>query len=306
VPETTFGVAYGGPALATGRMPVRDLAPALLALGELFSMAGGVLYPELDPVAVKVEATKEGSFFVHLLIEAEDAWDQLVGLFGSKDASALINLRDAVLAGGIGLFWLIKKLGLRKVKSLERPDAGTVRLKLDDHTTLDIPSETWLLYRNVEVRKHTRSVVEPLSREGIEVIRFTAEHAEPIEIAKDDLPAFAIVEGDQEALLEQEQEMFVEIVLVAFIRGNKWRLGLGDHTFWASVIDEDFLDRVDSGEEAFRKGDVLRCLMTITQTRDAEGLHTEYVVIDVREHLPRPTQLILGDDPEEPRAPRNS
>src|SRR5688500_11839084 len=50
--ETTFGVVYDGPALETGRMPVRDLAPALLALGQLFSEASRFVYPEQEPVSL--------------------------------------------------------------------------------------------------------------------------------------------------------------------------------------------------------------------------------------------------------------
>lgn len=58
--ETTFGVNYDGPALDDGRMPVRDLAPALLALGELFREASAELYPDLPPPALDVKATEKG------------------------------------------------------------------------------------------------------------------------------------------------------------------------------------------------------------------------------------------------------
>jgi hypothetical protein len=68
--ETAFRVAYDGPALATGRMPVRDLAPALLALGDLFAEASQVIYPEGKPVALSIKATEEGSFDVHLILES--------------------------------------------------------------------------------------------------------------------------------------------------------------------------------------------------------------------------------------------
>lgn len=295
VPETTFGIEYDGPALATGRMPVRDLAPALLALGELFSTASSVLYPELDPVSVKVEATQKGSFVVRLLLEAEDAWDQLVGIFGSSEASALANLSEAVFAGG-GLFALIKRIGRRKVTSADQPaDLGSVQLTLDDGTTIVVPRDAWSLYRNIEVRKQSRVVVAPLAREGVEEVRFVLEpRADAVAIDRGDLDAFELPsDEEEEPLLEDTQEMFVEIVAVAFIRGNKWRLGIGEYTFWAGVADDAFLDRIESGEEVFRKGDVLRCLIEIKQTRDAEGLHTEHTVIEVREHRPRPTQLQL-------------
>ena len=278
-------------------MPVRDLAPALLALGDLFAVSSGTLYPDLEPVAVQVQATKEGSFAVHLFLEAPEAWGQVVNMFASDPASALANLLEIVF-GAAGLFAVIKRVGTRQVTKVDhRPEPGTVRLTLDDQTTLDIPTDAWTLYRNIEVRKHTREVVEPLAREGIQSIRFTAsDPAEEVVVEKEDLDAFAQIEGAEEPLLEQEQELYLEIVAVAFRRDNKWRLSVGGgQPFWASIEDEDFLERVETGQEAFRKGDLVRCVVEIRQTRDAEGLHAEYRVLQVLEHVPRSVQLKLGD-----------
>lgn len=301
VPETTFGISYDGPALKEGRMAVRDLAPALLALGDLFSLASGSLYPQLEPVAIKVEATEQGSFFVHLLIEAEHTWDRVMEIFGSKNASALDNLKDAVL-GGAGLFVFIQTIRGRRVKARERSvDPGMVKIVLEDGDTLEMPADTWSLYRSIDIRKHTRDVVEPLHREGITTLSITVERdAEPVSIGKDDLASFATIDVAPEALLETQQPMFVEIVAPSFNRTNKWRLSLGPATFWATISDPDFLDRIENGEESFRKGDMLSCIVEVVQTRDAEGLHTEYEVIEVRDHIPRPDQLTFDEPPELP------
>lgn len=53
--ESAFTVTYDGPALATGRIPVRDLAPALLALGELFLDASSLVNPDREPVPAQPE-----------------------------------------------------------------------------------------------------------------------------------------------------------------------------------------------------------------------------------------------------------
>jgi hypothetical protein len=45
MPETEFDLSYKGDALADGRMAVRDLAPALLALGEIFADASALIEP---------------------------------------------------------------------------------------------------------------------------------------------------------------------------------------------------------------------------------------------------------------------
>src|SRR4051812_5815472 len=117
--EIEFGITYDGPALADGRMPVRDLAPALLALGELFTEASVVAYPDREPVAVHVRATKEGSFVVQMVLQSADAWDQVINIFSSKGADALSNLFAFVLPAGTGVVWLIRRLHGREIEHQE-------------------------------------------------------------------------------------------------------------------------------------------------------------------------------------------
>ena len=60
-----FTLTYDGPALATHEMNVRDLAPAMLAVGELFEAMNGLYNGKLAEVAVNVRAYSPGCFNVH-------------------------------------------------------------------------------------------------------------------------------------------------------------------------------------------------------------------------------------------------
>lgn len=289
-----FDVSYDGPALATAEMAVRDLAPALLALGELFHDASRVAYPDRSPVALKIRATSEGSFLVDLILEAEHGWENFRDFFSGDTASALANLIE-IVAGAGGLFALIRTLGRRKVKAHKRgPEPTTVVLELEDGTAITIHAQAYELYLNVSARQHARDVVEPLRRDGVDVLEFRRDKETTLQVTQGDVDSFEVPDT-AEALLEDERELIVAIAAVTFVEGNKWRLSDGNSTFFATIEDREFLDRVEQGEP-FRKGDMLRVVMRITQTRDAEGLHSDYLVTRVLEHIPREVQLRLDDE----------
>lgn len=168
---------------------------------------------------------------------------------------------------------------------------GHLRITINDETTLEIPSDALRLYQDIEIRRKARQVVAPLIREGVESVTFSERADQEVVIEKGDLPAYEVPEGPDQPLLDQERELIVEITSVTFVEGQKWRLSEGQQTFYASLEDERFLERIQSGAEAFRKGDMLRCRMRIVQSRRGGGLHTEYHVVEVIEHMPRQTQL---------------
>jgi len=60
--EATFTIVYDGPALRDHSMDVRDLAPAMLGLGELFDAANSALNGDNARIKVQVKATEPGCF----------------------------------------------------------------------------------------------------------------------------------------------------------------------------------------------------------------------------------------------------
>ena len=286
-------------------MPVRDLAPALLAVGDLFAEASRVLHPDLPPVALDIQATEDGSFTVNLILYAPDLWDQIVEIFTSKDVTAIINLRDALLAGG-GLFWLQKHLRARRVEKKERVEPGHIRLTLDDGSTVEgVPEDVWRLYERATIRKKTRDVVKPLARKGVQRLDFRAEGEVTVSVESRELDAFDVEEGEPVEVSDTETPKALQVLTAQFTEGNRWRFTDGEAIFTAAMEDGEFLDRVTHGGEAFRAGDILRCLIREVQTESEGKLSIDRQIVKVVEHVPSGPQLGLapGDDDPGPEAP---
>lgn len=175
VPSTDFAVEYEGPVLADGSMPVAELAPALIALGEVFVAASRVAYPEREPVALKIRATDQGSFLVQLAIHSPDTWDKIVDLLSSPTVDALSNVKELVIGTGIGVVLLIKRVRNRRIEARAPLEAGRIQVTLSDGTIIDVPAEVLSLYDNLAVREKVRQVVAPVERSGVERVRFISD-----------------------------------------------------------------------------------------------------------------------------------
>jgi hypothetical protein len=308
--ETTFSVKYEGPALDEGRMPVRDLAPALLALGELFREASKDLYPDLPVPSLDVKANEKGSFDVQMVLAADGMWEQVVNLLSAKGPTALNNLLGLVIDGGVvgtGVFKLIQIIGKRKVKREEATDdPDQMRIILDDETIIEAPAGTVRIYRNPKIRRAARDAVAPLKRPKMKQVKFETPEtpAEPLTVKAADIPAFdlAAETQDEEVVSEVEIDVTLDVFSPELEPGSerKWRFGgLGD-SFMAKIEDPEFAEKVANHEEVFGVGDQLEATVEIVQKRDPESgrIRDTRRVVKVKRVIKGPQQLPLGPDPE--------
>lgn len=288
----TFTISYEGPALQDGRMDVRDLAPALLALGDLLHEAGEAASPDAPTVNLDIRAFREGSFIVDLEVVVATA----ITLLSSTPATAASNLVQLTH----GLFSAVKRLRGKRVVNQEETSPGKTRLTLSDGTSLETDSPVVFLLQNESARRHTRAVLAPLDQHGIDDLKIeapgepeltlVAEDAEVVQATLDDTP-----------LIDDERDMAVTLSAVAFEPGKKWRLNDGGHVFWASIDDSAFVRRVQLNQEAFRAGDILICRVRVRQWQTENGLRSDYTVIRVQDHIPGARDVPLpfegdGDD----------
>lgn len=297
-PTVEFRISYDGPLLQEHSIDVKEFAPALMALGQLFEEVNRILNENRASVNLHIKANEGGSFESLLELIQHPSTQKFIEFFSGSEITAANNLLAIIFGGGSivgvgkGLFWLIKKLKGGKVDKIEDLGNGIVSLEFQNEK-IEISTSLLRLYQDVGVRQAAQDVVKPLAREGIDV--FAIKHKKEIieTVTKEEVAYYQLPVIEDELVTETEHNAAYSIISLAFKEDNKWRLYDGNSTIHTLVKDEDFLRRVENNLISFSKGDILICAVKTIQYRNISGLRTEYEVLKVLEHRPAARQLLL-------------
>ena len=294
--KAEFVVAFKGPGVSDGTIDVRDLAPALLSLGQAIDAANRAVNGDQVPAKVQAKAVAEGSFEVSLQVVVS-GWEAVKGLLLSDDAQAAKTLLEwigIVVGGGGGtLFALYRFLHGRAPERLLR-EGSSITIVIGDER-LTVPIEVLRMYQDLAVNQAIAKLLKSLEGDRVDTIEFLPAHdAEPAAIlTRPDVDAFSVPKTEDQVVLDDTRIMALSIRSLAFQEGNKWRLFDGQNVITATIQDEDFLGKVDRNEIRFAKSDILMCEVRTVQKETAEGLKTEHEIIRVSEHRPAPRQISL-------------
>lgn len=296
-----FGIRYEGGALADNLMDVRDLAPALLALGQLFDRSNELLNGRTASVSLNIRATRSGSF--DLLLQLSQIADVAVDMLTSGIVTAAVNLQGIVVGGGMAMsggltvFKVYKLLKGRKATEIGR-ETDHVILEIDK-LRLTVPNEVFTVYQDRNARSRARAFIDPLLRPGIDrvVIHERGKQVDSIETA--DAEFFDLLDDDAEVNEIVIPRQVLRLVSPHFV-GGKWRFNDGTNTNWYAITDRPFMRDVDSGLRRFGVGDVFYCEVRTLQILSPDGqfdTQREIVhVMEFRRHSQQGRQLYLGDE----------
>lgn len=313
--KAAFHILYDGPALANHEMNVNDLAPALLALGDVIEAANDALNgPKRARVSLNVKASfKTGCFGIELDV-AQTLLQQVGALFSAAQAVTAADLLrwlgfvwengDKALTYG-GLLWLLKKKKGEPIEHATRLESGNVRITIDGEP-YEIEAEVIELYRNTKLRKALAEVLKPLDQVGINEFAITdkPQNQRFFSISDEERVYFSAPESVVEQLSSTETETNLQLVNIAFRQDNKWRFSEGDQPFYANIIDQAFLDRVQENE-SFSAGDRLKVKLRRTQRIVDGALKVDYEILEVLDHKRGVSQIPISFDDEPPPATKN-
>ena len=280
--QAQLEISFDGAALADGRMNVRDLAPSMLGVGELFESANRVLNGTRASVNINVRATSSSSFhIIYEVIQSQSA----MGIPFQELIATASNIYTLLFGGpgiAVALFFLIKWLHGRRPK-VEKINDDLFKLTIDGET-YEVPLALLRLYQDTIIHRALANIVRPVKEQGIDVCEIRDNNRKLLQsVTKQEVDGFDVPEF-QEPLLNETHRCAFSIVSLAFKEDNKWRLTDGQVIYSVLMNDAEFQRKVDNNEAVFAKGDVLICDLHTVQWQVQGGVKTDYEVTKVHDH----------------------
>lgn len=294
--KASFKVFYDGEALSSGAMNVRDLAPALLAFGDLLESTNKVINGEKSQVSVNIKSFPGGCFGIDLEV-CMSIKQQIVSLFSGEDVTAAVNILTllGLTRPDKGLVRLIRAAKGRWPKKATKLESGNVTLEFDDGELIEAEERVVALFQDIPVRQAFEKTLSPLDADGIDSF-YTEDGGVVVHVAtKVERPYFDIPEVPDKKLFEDSAAIRVlSIHSLSFKDGNKWHMSDGANNFWATITDQNFLRAVDNNQ-SFSKGDRMKVNLITRQWETGRGqLKTEYEIDHVLEHTRAMRQIPLS------------
>lgn len=292
-----FTLIYDGPALRDHQMNVRDLAPAMLAVGEAFEALNVLYNGKSAQIAVNVRAHEPGCFSIAFDVQqmASAAGDYLAGTGISSALNLMTILFGGTGPGLVGLIVLIRKMRGAKPDRIEKLSPGMFRLFIGDET-YDVPVELLQAYQDLRIRRAVEGfVAKPLQKAGITNMTVDSGRQRIAQVRSIEAPLYRAPEPDTDIVIDDERKAAYTIRDLSFDEDGAWRLFDGANPIKARIEDQQFLGQVERDEIRFAKHDVLVCLVHFVQKRTGRGLENEYTVKEVIEYISAPKQLRFPD-----------
>jgi hypothetical protein len=297
-------VRYDGPALASHRMDIADIAPALLGISDLCRIANRRFNGDRAAVKVLIGTDTEHQCFQLDLHIVQSCWDAVKGVLSHDDVKSAkeilewIGLIGGSAAGGYGLFQLLKYLRGRPITStsishVDGRDLVQVVVNGDSNNVLLVRPEAFDLLRTEGIVANAKKVVQPVTQEGYEKVEFEVNDQIAERIEKQEALSIASLKADEMLPAESEvpQRITAWISVYSPVYDSKsiapkWRFKFGDAHEYMDISETTI------AEDAMRRGgsmadDAYRVELEITQIRRTTGsITTLYKILRVLDFKP--------------------
>lgn len=264
VKRATAIIRYDGPALKHHEMDVHQLAPALLAIGDLCKLANQSLNGEVASVKVLVRADVEQKCFQLEFQLVQTLFDSLVHILEQERIQNAKNILEwiGMVAGGTAfvgatVFGVIKFLSQKKpedaisVSAADRHGNVTYKIEGNDNTIIVNPVVDRLV-QDPRVLSAMKHIVAPLTEEGYDSLEFEKQGVESVYFTRAE--ATKILRLSPEQLKFDREGELISIIRTAvkvrkpvFEGESAWGINY-KRAVNAKLMDDEWLSAYQSGQ----------------------------------------------------------
>jgi hypothetical protein len=309
VADASFEIAYDGDDLRDHRMDVQQLAPALLALGNLIRDANALLNEDRSRVKVLVQSDFEHKCFSVSLDVVQSVFEHARSFLDHKDVKTAREVLEVL--GLVGIPSIGGVLGYLRWRKGQKVDSeatitdttvgGLIQLKLQDGSTAHISQTVYHLAERPEIKKAVSGVLAPTLSPGIDQVEIRERGAPPsATITKSDAEDIrASCESDARETAEIEH---TPQPVIAHLRVRaptfdpdvkQWRFYYGEDIIAADISETNI------AANAIARGGVMiddlytvKLLITEHET-PAHQFRKSYKITEVLDFKPAPRQTSL-------------
>lgn len=294
---------YDGPDLKDHTMDVRDLAPALMAFGELCREANKVINGDKASVKVLINADIKANCITISIDVVQSIFEQAKSLVKQENVAAIKDILEwiGMLGGppaGLLLYLMAKNRGqvAQSVKLSDSGESGSTVITIQgDGNTVIVAPETLRLAANKKVVRAAQDVLAPVANNaGIHTASFTIKDAKTTVIDKQNA-----IDICRQPPVEEEiapQSIVGHIVVHSPIfdaKSKSW-----EFVYSSSIVTIDISETSIVVDALKRRkvvvGDTYKVQLEITEKKTEAGYKNTYKVLKVLDFVPGAEQAEMN------------
>lgn len=285
---------------------VFQLAPTLLALGELVQESNQELNPAGRQIGVNVKPFRQGSFIVDLTVFPQSHLQQFFDILSSHPIDQVKTLLEwiGLIAGTpVGAVQVLKFLRGRP-KAIDQVGPGEFRYTAGDDRSITVSGPVHQLISNTKITNNIyRVYAEPVEKQlAVDDVKtyLEADPSSEVMVTRNDVPAFrdfispsAQPPAEEEVVKEQTHHgVYLNPKRGAFDGDPRdWSFRRGGEIVVATIRDADFLQKCAIGEYRLNHLDLLIVdLLEKQRIKGTEVLKPAYEILRVTSYIKGPEQ----------------
>jgi hypothetical protein len=277
--QAKLSLKYSGPSVDAGLMDVYQVSANMIAFSEFMVVAAKSTFGDKVIIKTEVDGFSQGSFITDLVFNFVGP---VATIFATLSTSDLIDIVSES-------FKLWKHLRGEPPAKINHISNQIAEVANNNGHIIQVQTQTINLVFNEKSGDAVKQFIQsPLLNDGIDSVDIGFNKKIIAGVSEDEGRYFGPV-IPPESFTDTSQKITLIIEAATFKNGNKWRFYDGQNSFFADIVDLDFLNSVDNGER-FGKGDMLRVDLRIIQEKVGNKINTNRTITKVHEHKAGPSQ----------------